>query len=71
MPPDQVAAFVRDIMAERSSWTGAAADLLRAGAERAGDGILRRSRLAQKPARARWPPPPPPPRADIPPGIGH
>jgi hypothetical protein len=43
MPPDPVAACVRDIMAERSSWTGTAADLLRAGAQRAGDGILRDS----------------------------
>jgi hypothetical protein len=40
---DPVAACVRDIMAERSSWTGTAADLLRAGAQRAGDGILRDS----------------------------
>jgi hypothetical protein len=44
---DPVAACVRDIMAERNSWTGTAADLLRAGAERAGDGILR--------DRAGWP----------------
>jgi hypothetical protein len=41
MPPDQVAAFVRDIMAERSSWTGTADDLLRTVADRAGDGILK------------------------------
>jgi hypothetical protein len=31
---DPVAAFVRDIMAERSSWTGSAAELWRAGAHR-------------------------------------
>src|SRR5207237_601424 len=31
---DPVAACVREIMAERSSWTGSAADLLRAGADR-------------------------------------
>jgi hypothetical protein len=36
---DPVAACVREIMAERSSWTGTAADLLRAGAERGVDGI--------------------------------
>jgi hypothetical protein len=30
---------VREIMAERSSWIGSAADLLRAGAERGVDGI--------------------------------
>ena len=30
---DPVAACVREIMAERSSWTGTAADILRAGAE--------------------------------------
>ena len=38
---DPVAAYVREIMAERSSWTGSAADLLRAGADRSGDGISR------------------------------
>jgi hypothetical protein len=38
---DPVAACVREIMAERSSWIGSAADLLRAGAERGVDGILR------------------------------
>jgi hypothetical protein len=36
---DPVAACVREIMAERSSWTGTAAALLRAGAERGADGI--------------------------------
>jgi hypothetical protein len=35
---DPVAACVREIMAERSSWTGSAADLLRAGADRGGTG---------------------------------
>ena len=37
---DPVAACVREIMAERSSWTGSAADLLREGADLAGDGVL-------------------------------
>jgi hypothetical protein len=36
---DPVAACVREIMAERSSWTGTAGDLFRAGAERGADGI--------------------------------
>jgi hypothetical protein len=36
---DPVAACVREIMAERSSWNGTAADLLHAGGERAVDGI--------------------------------
>jgi hypothetical protein len=36
---DPVAACVREIMTERSSWTGSAADLLRAGASRSCDGI--------------------------------
>jgi len=36
---DPVAACVREIMAERSSWTGTAADLLRVGAQRGTDGI--------------------------------
>jgi hypothetical protein len=35
---DSVAACVREIMAERSSWTGTAADLLRVGASRNSDG---------------------------------
>ena len=38
---DPVAACVREIMAERSSWMGSAADLLRAGADRSSDGISR------------------------------
>jgi hypothetical protein len=38
---DPVAACVRDIMAERSSWAGSAAELLRAGAGRGSDGISR------------------------------
>jgi hypothetical protein len=38
---DPVAACVRDIMAERSSWTGSAADLLRARAGHGSDGISR------------------------------
>jgi hypothetical protein len=33
---DPIAACVREIMAERSSWTGSAADLLRAGADHSG-----------------------------------
>src|SRR6516225_9120528 len=33
---DPIAAYVRDIMIERSSWTGSAADLLRISVERAG-----------------------------------
>jgi hypothetical protein len=35
---DPVAACVREIMAERGSWTGSAADLLRAGGSRNSDG---------------------------------
>jgi hypothetical protein len=38
---DPVAACVREIMAERNSWTGSAADLLRASAARSSDGISR------------------------------
>ena len=38
---DPVAACVREIMAERSSWTGSAADLLRAGADRNSEGVSR------------------------------
>jgi hypothetical protein len=37
---DPVAACVREIMAERNSWTGSAADLLRAGADLAADGAM-------------------------------
>ncbi len=40
---DPIAACVREIMAERSSWTGSAADLLRAGASCSGGGISRDS----------------------------
>jgi hypothetical protein len=40
---DPVAACVREIMAERGSWTGTAADLLRAGADHSADGIYRDS----------------------------
>jgi hypothetical protein len=40
---DPVAAWVREIMAQRSSWTGSAADLLRAGADCSSDGIPRGS----------------------------
>jgi hypothetical protein len=40
---DPVTACVRDIMAEHSSWTGSAADFLRIGADRNGDGISRNS----------------------------
>jgi hypothetical protein len=36
---DPVAACVREIMAERSSWMGSAADLLRAGANRSRDDV--------------------------------
>jgi hypothetical protein len=36
---DPVAACVREILAERSSWTGTAADLLHAGADCGADGI--------------------------------
>ena len=38
---DPVAACVRELMAERGSWTGSAADLLRVGADRSSDGIAR------------------------------
>jgi hypothetical protein len=38
---DPVAACLRELMAERSSWTGSAADLLRIGADRNNDGIAR------------------------------
>jgi len=36
---DPVAAAVREMMAERSSWTGSAADFLRAYTERSSDGM--------------------------------
>jgi hypothetical protein len=38
---DPVATRVREIMAERSSWTGSATDLLRAGADRSADSIYK------------------------------
>jgi hypothetical protein len=44
---DPVASCVREIMAERSSWAGSAADLLRAGADRSSDAVSR--------GRADWP----------------
>src|SRR5262249_42612892 len=37
---DPVAALVRDIMAERNSWTGSAAELWRAGAHRSSHDLL-------------------------------
>src|SRR5262245_47696272 len=40
---DPVAAFVREMMADRGSWAGSAADLLRAGADHSRDGIGRDS----------------------------
>jgi hypothetical protein len=40
---DPVAALVRNIMAERSSWTGSAADLLRLGSSGGSDGDARDS----------------------------
>ena len=49
---DPVAACVREIMTERSSWTGSAADLLRAGAGRSCDGIRRAAPAGPK-TRAR------------------
>jgi hypothetical protein len=36
---DPVAARVREIMADRRTWTGSASDLLRAGADRTGEGL--------------------------------
>ena len=38
---DPLAACVRELMAERGSWTGSAADLLRIGADRSNNGIAR------------------------------
>jgi hypothetical protein len=40
---DPLAACVREIMAERSSWAGSAADLLRAGADYGSDGTSRKN----------------------------
>jgi hypothetical protein len=66
---DPVAACVREIMAERGSWMGSAADLLRAGADRSSDGISKYSTgLAQKSTRARRPSAP---GADLPAGRRH
>ena len=65
---DPVAACVRELMAERGSWTGSAADLLRAGADCSRTVFERRHRLAQKSPGARWPPAA---RADVPAGPGH
>jgi hypothetical protein len=42
-------ARVREIMAERSSWTGSAADLLRAGADRSADSIYKDSGWPKSP----------------------
>jgi len=66
---DPVAACVREIMADGSSWTGTAADLLRVGAERGVDGISR--------DRTDWPKTPRAPRCRLrraqifPARIGH
>jgi hypothetical protein len=66
---DAVAAYVREIMAERSSWTGRAADLLRVGVNRSSDGTSRdRTAWPKKSPCARRPPAP---RANIPAGAGH
>jgi hypothetical protein len=46
---DPAAAWVREIMAERSSWTGSAADLLRAGADRSADSICKDSGWPKNP----------------------
>jgi hypothetical protein len=48
---DPVAACVREIMAERSTWTGSAADLLRAGADLGDDRVLRRGGGPRIPTR--------------------
>jgi hypothetical protein len=49
---DPLAACVREIMAERGSWTGSAADLLRAGADYGSDGTARKSTRWAKNPRA-------------------
>jgi hypothetical protein len=49
---DPVATWVREIVAERSSWTGSAADLLRAGAGRSNNGTPRDSTGWPKTPRA-------------------
>ena len=53
---DPVAACVRQMMTQRSSWTGTADELLRAGAGRTVRHFQRQLRLAQKSPRARGPP---------------
>ena len=50
---DPVAACVRELMSERSSWTGSAADLLRVSLDRASDRISRGPAGPKIPAR--WP----------------
>jgi hypothetical protein len=53
---DPVAACVREIMAERSTWAGTAVDLLHAEADLAADGLSRSSPgWPQKPSRTRRP----------------
>jgi hypothetical protein len=52
---DPVAACVRDIVAERPTWTGNASDLLRIGADPAGNGGSPRPELAEISARAGGP----------------
>src|SRR5262249_61226519 len=49
---DPVAARVRQIMANRSTWTGSASDLLRAGADLAGPGLPSRAAAWPKNPRA-------------------
>jgi hypothetical protein len=66
---DPVATCVRELMAERSSWAGCAADLLRVGADRSRKCCYcGRPRLAPKsPGACR----PPAARADVPAGARH
>jgi hypothetical protein len=45
---DPVAARVREIMAERSTWTGCAVELLRTGADLAGNGVSRETPVGRK-----------------------
>src|SRR5262249_13826954 len=52
---DPVAALVRQIMAQRSAWTGSAADLLRLGSSGGSDGDARNSAGWPKNPRARRP----------------
>jgi hypothetical protein len=49
---DPLAARVRELMTERSSWIGSAADLLRIGADRSNDGIAQGSTGWPKSPRA-------------------